>query len=551
MIPLTLHIRTLLLGAVLTALVFGLALARSPAVALGKRPNIILIQTDDQAKSTFKGHFRGPNGKRQRIMPNMVRGIVQGGAEFRNYYAATPVCSPSRASLLTGQYPENSGLLRNSGIDGGWSGWQAIPAWENNVPVTMQRAGYRTSHFGKILNGYHRGTGRAEHVVPPGWDRWFTVSFVRSTPYYGYKVNNDGIVQGPFGDPRYIPGKRGTDPAACRSSTKRAPNGRRCLYLTDMVTRRALKEIRRHGRRGVRPFFMQIDFQAPHGDNRPPDGPAPPTRYAGSASRTKLPRPPSFNELDMSDKPAHLREAARRRLGPNKIHRLKKYYQRYVESLRGVDDGVGEILKTLRKTGQLDNTYIFYLTDHGLFFGEHRFDQAKFLPYDPAAKVGMAVRGPGVRPGTKVNEIVGNIDVPATVLRLGGANPQYQVDGRPLKRFWRNPWQSTRRPFQISLFGVNEPGDLVVNRASAVTSNKAPAISYRGFRVGPYKYIRYRNGERELYDLSRDPSELRNRIDRPAYAEVQRYMRSHLAQVTECRGEECRAELPPWPLPGE
>jgi len=538
------QIHRLALGAALALLLLGLALARSPAVAAAQRPNFVVIQTDDQNASTLKGHYRNRAGAYHRIMPNTLDGIVRSGAEFRNHYASSPVCSPSRASLLTGQYPHSSGLLRNDGPFGGWTGWQALPAWRHNVPVALNRAGYRTAHFGKLINGYYDGPNRrVDRTVPPGWDRWFTTAFMPGARYYGYEVNDDGRAVGPIGNRNYRMGGPGVDPASCTAAKLLAGPGRgRCKHLTDVMTKAAIREIRTSGRR---PFLLQIDYQAPHGDVRPPSGPTPLTRHAGSAARTPLPRTASFNEADMSDKPAFLREAAGRQLGPRAINRLTRYYRRYVEALRGVDDGVGAILKALRETGQLKNTYVFYLSDHGLFFGQHRFNQAKFLPYDDASKVAMAVRGPGIPAATKVNELTGNIDVPATLLRLSGVEPGYAVDGRPLGRFWRNPERRTRRPFEISLF-VGD--DAAPNRAAV--SGRAPAVNYRGFRVGPYKYIRYRNGARELYDLSRDPEELNNRIDKPRYAEVERYMASHLQRVISCGGASCREELPPWPSPG-
>lgn len=199
---------------------------------------------------------------------------------------------------------------------------------------------------------------------------------------------------------------------------------------------------------------------------------------------------------------------------------------------------------------------MFVLSDHGVYFGEHRFSRAKFLPYDAAARVAMAVRGPGIPAGTKVREVVGNIDVPATVLRLAGIQARYEVDGRPLGRFWRNPGERTRRPYEISLFvDTDDPGaGAGRDRRSeppddAAASARAPAVNYRGFRVGPYKYVRYRNGARELYDLERDPWELRNRIDSARYADVRSYMARHLREVLDCQGESCRRELPPWPAP--
>ncbi len=546
------QIRCLLLGVAFTLLLCGFALARAPEFAQAKRPNFIVIQTDDQSAATLKGLYRGKIGGFHRIMPNTLDGIVRSGAEFRNYYASSPVCSPSRASMLTGQYPHSSGLLRNDGPFGGWPGLQALPTWNHNVPLALNRAGYRTAHFGKLINGYYDNVnGRVDRTVPPGWDRWFTTAFMPGARYYGYEVNDDGRAVGPVGNPKYRLGGPGIDPASCTAARLRSGPGRgRCNHLTDVMTRAAVREIRtRHGR----PFFLQVDYQAPHGDVRPPAGPTPQTRHAGSAARTPLPRPANFNEADISDKPAFLKAAAGRPLNSREIRSQTHYYRRYVEALRGVDDGVGAIMKTLRETGKLKNTYVFFLSDHGLFFGEHRFSRAKFLPYDAAAKVAMAVRGPGIPAATKVNEVVGNIDVPATLLKLSGTTAGYQVDGRPLGRFWRNPDQRTRRPYEISLFVGDEASVEDGRPASAVggatASAKAPAVNYRGYRVGPYKFIQYRNGARELYDLKRDPWELRNRAGRPRYAEVERYMADHLVEVLTCRGGGCREELPPWPQP--
>jgi len=296
-----------------------------------------------------------------------------------------------------------------------------------------------------------------------------------------------------------------------------------------------VKEIRRDRNR---PLYLQVDYQAPHGDVAPPRGPQPATRDLDAAARTPLPRPPSFNERDFSDKPALIRGLAPEPMGRAAIRRLTFSYRRYVESLHSVDDGVGAIIRALRRTGKLRNTYVFLLSDHGLFLGEHRYDWGKFMPYEDAASPLMAVRGPGVRRGAVSREVVGNIDIPVTIMRLAGARPDYRVDGRPLWRYWRNPELRTLRPFAITINsqkGVEE---------RATVSAHAPALRYRGYRVGPYKYIRYDQGGEELYDLAEDPDEMNNRADSPGYAGVLAYMRAHLDEVMTCRGASCRRNLP-------
>ncbi|MCB0827884.1 MAG: sulfatase [Solirubrobacterales bacterium] len=535
------QISRLLFGAAIAALPLAAAIGREPSAARAERPNIVVIETDDQSARTMKASYRGNSGGYKKVMPNTLREIVRAGTEFRDYYATSPLCSPSRASLLSGQYPHNSGLVSNEGALGGWTGWQNLPIAENNVPVALQRAGYRTSHFGKFINDYFDDVaGRVDQTVPLGWDRWFTTAFAPGTHYYGYRVNDNGYAIGPIGNPDYRSRGRTVDSKKCTAEPLwKQDHGKRCTYLNDVMTRAAVKELRR---RSDSPFFLQIDYQAPHGDVRKPKGPQPATRHRGSAARTPLPKPPSFNEVDFSDKPKSIQAAAPQRLGGAQVSNLTGYYRRYLESLRSVDDGVGEIVKALKKTGRLNNTYIFFLSDHGYFFGEQRFTAGKFLPYDASSKVAMAVRGPDVPSGQKSFEVTGNIDLPATVLKLAGAKPGYRVDGRSLRNFWRDPARTSSRPLGISLATS-------VPEADAAISVRAPALRYTGFRVGPYKYVSYQNGEVELYDLDRDPWEIRNVATDPAYAAVLEYMSSHLGQISDCRGSGCRQQLPPWPEP--
>lgn len=521
------------------------ALLGAPGIAQAARPNIIVIQTDDQNHRTVKSKYRGASGNFKRTMPHTLRKIFRKGTEFRNYYTATPVCSPSRASLLTGQYPHNHELTANQGPKGGWEGWQNLPLYERNVPVALRKSGYRTAHVGKFTNGYYDGRNdRVDLTVPPGWNRWFTTAYLPGTLYYGYRVNENGTVAGPFGNPGYGSHGPGIDSPRCtRDTLTNRLNGLECNYLPDVMTRRAVREIRN---KGSEPLFLSIDYQAPHGDIRPPEGPQPATRHIDSASRTPIPRPPNFNERDISDKSGLIRGHARNRLTREEIRHMAGAYRRGLESLRSVDDGVRAIFKTLRRTGELDNTYVFYLSDHGYFFGAHRFALAKFLPYEEASRVAMAVRGPGVPRGGDSREIVGNIDVPATILDLAGADPGYELDGRSLAPFWRDPARRTRRGYEVSM----ESGLVGEAKGRAGNSAAAPALRYKSLLAGPYKYIRFAGGQEELYDLGRDPYELENRAGKARYAEVRRYMREQLGRVVSCAGEECRENLPPWPEPG-
>ncbi|HMT04328.1 MAG: sulfatase [Solirubrobacterales bacterium] len=521
----------------------GVALLLGHAdAAPAARPNFVVIQTDDQNAATVRAKFRALDGSYRPVMPNTVRLLLNRGTEFTNHYASSPVCSPSRASLLSGQYPWNNGVLANEGPNGGWTGWQRHDIIEHNLPVTLASAGYRTAHFGKFTNSYFDEVNdRVDTTVPPGWSRWFTTAYMPGTRFYGYRLNVDGRPVGPVGNPGYRAEGRGTDPAGCdvRRLDRIWPAGP-CHYLTDVMTAAAVREIRQEKQR---PFYIQVDYQAPHGDVAAPRGPQPASRHLGTAARTPVPRQPSFNEADFSDKPPVIRNAAPRRMGSTEISALGRSYRSYIESLRAVDDGIGAIFQALEQSGRLSNTYVILTSDHGMFLGEHRFDWGKFLPYEDSSSVMTAVRGPGVSRGARSGELTANIDIPVTVMDLAGAKPDYPVDGRSMEPFWRNPSRKTNRPVAIAI-------DSRQTRANASISARAPALRYRGFRIGRYKYIRYDDGGEELYDLARDPDEMNNRFRSPAYSGVLAYMRENLGLVTGCAATTCREGLKAPPGPG-
>lgn len=528
-------LRSLAVGSLATAALIGL-----PGLARASRPNIVVIQTDDQDVASVKAKFRDKSGRQRLVMPNTVREIYGTGTAFTNYYAS-PLCSPSRASLLTGLYPHNSGLEGNSGSNGGWTGYQLSPSYTANMPLALQRSGYRTTHIGKFQNGYFDlANHRVDTTVPPGWDNWFTNSYVIGTKYYGYRVSHNGAATGPVGNGRYRLNGPGIDSKRCSARLIVEPlHGRKCRYLTDVMSRQAVKEIRRkHGS----PFYLQVDLQGPHYDVKRPIGPQPATRHLGSADRTPLPHPSGFNEVDISDKPEVIQARTPDRMDKGEIKRLTGAYRTTLESLRSVDDGVGAIIETLRKTHRLKNTYVVFVSDNGEFHGEHRFSSGKFLPYEPATHVPLAIRGPGIPARGRSPEVTANVDLTATALDLAGVSPEYEIDGRSLAPYWQNTALTSRRPVELSLGIGAGPGD-------ATVSARASAINFSGYRIGPYKYIRYAGGQTEIYDLARDPGELDNRIDSPAYAAVRAYLEEHFAAVTGCAGASCRAELPAWPEP--
>ncbi len=275
-----------------------LALRPDPAGA-APRPNFVVIQTDDQPIEQFQGRWRDYLDRKRQIMPNTMRLVKGEGIEFSRYITPYPICAPSRASLLSGNYAHNHRVLRVGGESGGWDAYRSNPIFEENLPVWLQRAGYRTLHFGKFINFYGGLDEPAEAGVPPGWDRWVSDATDNSTrQFYGYTQNIDGRIAGPFGSIDYSPWS-GKDQVGCPWLGLG-----RCDYHSDSMSRQAVAAIEKSGRR---PFYLQIDYHAPHGDKTPPIGPEPAVRHYRSALGTPSRKPVGFNELDVSDKPEAIR----------------------------------------------------------------------------------------------------------------------------------------------------------------------------------------------------------------------------------------------------
>ncbi len=541
------RLRALLLLAGIASALLAAALGRSAELAHG-RPNIVVIQTDDQTVRMLHSKFVGPRGRSHLTMPNTQRLIADQGVEFTNYYSTIPVCSPSRSALLTGQYGHTSGLVRNVGQLGGARGFAASEAWDGNLAVALRRKGYFTAHFGRFVNEYGNEAGYNQLPVPPGWAYWatdWTVDGPRR--FYGYKLNVNGRILGPFGSPHFE-AFRNKDRLNCPDG------GLTCNYHTDQITTRALRVIRNAPKR---PIYVQIDYQAPHGYADGGGRAEPASRHIGSASRTRLPRPPGFNEADISDKPPALRHGARR-LTRREIARTRERWQNELESLRAVDESVGRVVRTLKRTGRLGRTYIFFLGDNGAFFGEHRYAASKFLAFEPSTNVPLLVRGPGVKRNRRSAAIVSNVDIAPTIAHLARSPLLMEPDGRSIRPFLRLPKRPGRRAVVLESYrlpspalyrhlesrGVKVPGDLDAG-ASAVV----PALNFSAIRAGRYKYVDYEGGGRELYDLRLDPGEVSNRIHWPGYRRVVDVFERQMKWRRFCAGEICRKGTGKLPAP--
>ena len=456
------------------------AVGAPTAASAPKQPNIIVIMTDDQTVESM------------RVMKNVRHLLTDRGATFDSSYVSFSLCCPSRATFLTGQYAHNHRVLSNVPPFGGYGRLRG----RNTLPVWLEQAGYQTALVGKYLNGYG---DRKPREIPPGWTEWYGAVNHSAYRYYGYVMNENGKLV-----------KYGNGPMA---------------YQTDVYGRKAAQVIRRLAPEKA-PFFMWVTFLAPHiggppTRGRPPLTSLPARRYLGRFESTALPTPPSFNEADVSDKPAQVR--GRPALTAKKISDITERYQLGLESLLSVDDAVARIMDTLRQSGELDNTLVVFTSDNGFLQGEHRIPIGKIWPYEPSARVPLIMRGPGIPAGLHLRQTVANIDLAPTIADFAGVRPGLTEDGMSLKPLFADP-------------GVFWGRDLLHEGPL----NDQLQMKFSVIRTPRWVYTKRIAGGDELYDLQRDPDELTNLRSDPDSAGVRQSLESRLTALSACRGITCR-----------
>jgi arylsulfatase A-like enzyme len=303
------------------------------------------------------------------------------------------------------------------------------------------------------------------------------------------------------------------------------------------VTGRITNRLVRAERKSRKPFFIWWSVAAPHREDvavtlmgRPGADPRPPARYADEVKRLKLPRPPSFNEADFADKPSNMRNSAPL-MTDEQIAQLELDYQGRIGSLWAVDDGVARLVRTLRRTGQLENTLIVFLSDNGWMQGEHRVTGDKFLPYEESLRIPLIVRGPGVPAGRTVRGQVANIDLAPTLVDVANARAGRKMDGISLLPAIRNPRKHPQRAIQIEALDPLFRDPVPVNQWDR---------PYSGVRTDRYTYVVWtETGEKELYDRRKDPHQLTNVAGESAYARVEARLARKLRQLDGCKGAAC------------
>jgi N-acetylglucosamine-6-sulfatase len=450
-----------------------------------------------------------------RFMPN-VQGLLKAkGRTFTNAFNVYPLCCPSRATIQRGQYAHNTQVFgngQNMGNNGGYPAFDSRDLEKSTVATWLDTVGYRTIYFGKYMNGF-----TSQDAKPPGWDV--------------------------FGTPT-VPSQVG--------ETK-----------TATTANRAMSQLRQDVPK-AEPVFLQVGFDAPHVPNDYE------SQYSTMFVGERVPRVPSFDEQDVSDKPRYIREdkpPLSQQQDPyvhnlcqdNEVNAIEQNDCEYVRQLRNlqtVDHFIKEMTDYLAAQGELSNTYIVYYPDNGNHWGEHRIDYGKMTPYETDTGFPLMIRGPTIPEATTSNKLIGNHDIAPTFAQIAGASSPSFVDGRSFLRI-ADADQSNDTPWRTGLYVERR------YKPEWPLPSKEASDQY----VPPYEAVREENllyvhhlddpwtaandpGFREFYDLSTDPYELRNLV---YYGEVPQAtldrLEARLLRLRGCKAEACRAAEDDTPLP--
>ncbi|MFC7497004.1 MULTISPECIES: sulfatase [unclassified Nocardioides] len=516
---------------VMTGISSPVSSARPAIVAAAEdRPNILVVTVDDMREDELA------------YMPQTRALLGDEGVQFVNSFSPYPLCCPARSSFLTGLYTHNHRV------------WSHEEPWgfkvlrdDETLPVWLQRAGYRTHFLGKYLNGYGAqpapdgSSDNSRTYIPPGWSDW------------------RGAIDGGLGAGH--PKDGGTYRFF---NTTLNDNGEFYLepgvYQTD-VFGGLTEDIITEEAGDARPFFAWVNYVAPHhGNPREPDDPGPITRDDGKVtqfSTTARPAsvrgrfddvltkaPGAAGEDDVSDKPVFIRDLPP--LNAAEQAGLLETARQRAEAISLVDDEVARTVAALKRTGQLENTILAFTSDNGYFLGEHRIRQGKILPYDPALRVPLLIRGPGIPAGEVRHDPFTSIDFAPTILAAAETSVDWPLNGAnllPVARGGDTGWKRavlTETGPRGTIATLDESGPQLHPRDPGPT-----ALRYsQGVRTKRYLYVEHASGDVELYDLHHDPNQLDNVAGDEPYAEDQAALATTLDQLRNCRGGACRAPIP-------
>jgi N-acetylglucosamine-6-sulfatase len=438
-------------------------------------PNIVFILVDDMRWDEVRAA-----GHPFIDTPHMDR-LAREGARFLNAFATTPLCSPSRASFLTGQYAHTNGIIDNTARPS-----HALPVF----PLELRRAGYQTAFLGK----WHMGNDDSPR---PGFSHWV-----------GMRGQGEAL-----------------DPMLNVDGTRVATSG----YTTDVLTDYVERFIQRSrdgpflvylAHKAIHPNIVQRDDGSTGSVPGQPGGFVAAPRHRGRYAGRTMPRRANAFKPPL-DKPALLRQIDDLPPLGRETATTDEEIRGRIEMLLAVDDSLGRILDTLARIGALDNTVVILTSDHGYFYGEHGLSEERRLAYEEAIRIPLLVRYPPlVRAGSTPGEMVLSLDIAPTLVELAGLAPSDALQGRSLVPIFRSEARNWRTSFLVEYFS-----DTVFPRIRN--------MGYVAARTARHKYIRYLELDNmdELYDLEADPYEERNLIGVPAARQARDEMHAEIGRL--------------------
>lgn len=437
------------------------------------RPNFVVILVDD-----LRWDELGCTGHPFVRTPHIDR-IAREGARFRNAFCTTPLCSPSRANLLTGQYTHRHGILDNTNRS-------EQSHRLRTFPLVLQENGYETAYVGK----WHMGN---DDSARPGFDHWAGLE--------GQGTSFDPVIN------------------------ENGSRSRHEGHTTDVLNAKAAEFVSRDR---DRPFCLYLAHKALHPELVQRDdgsisdpGAArflPARRHETLYDDAPIPRRRN-TAADLSGKPALLRKIE----GVPPLGRdtgtSDETVRDRLRMLAGIDEGLGLLFEALERSGQLENTVIIFTSDHGYWYGEHGLSVERRLPYEEGIRIPLLVRfPPGIEAGRLVDEFALTIDLAPTVLDFAGIPMESGFDGRSLV------------PLLAGEAPANWRTSFVIEYNSDTVFPRMHRMGYRAIRTQRWKYIRYQDleGMDELYDLAADPYEMENRVGDPETAEIRKTLSSQL-----------------------
>ncbi len=470
------------------------------------RPNIILINLDDADVDLFSDKILDD------YLPN-IKQLAKSGLSFTNFHVTTPLCGPSRACLMRGQHAHRTGIKTNvesgalnNGYSGSYTLFKKLGYEKENLGVWMHRAGYRTMMIGKYSHG------RMNPVGIPGWDDLF-ICFggnYYSTARYSTRLP-EKLRRGPTRADEYrtvVEAKEAVGMIEEHAQRIRANQdagakdaGAKDAGAKDASANQNAKSSRRRrvtSTPAAQPFFLYMAPLAPH-------LPAGKTemieeQYKDFAKGLRLESTPDLNESDMSDKPKHLQLAKFKNVEVATMH---EEHRKRLATIKSIDDLLAKLMDSLKANGFDKNTYIFFTSDHGYQLGHNRMI-AKKMPFHRSTVVPMFVVGPGIKAGA-TDHLMAHIDLVPTFLELAGGKAPIDFDGKSLVPLLKDPESIPLDDFRSEL--------LIQNWEEKGQVGTYVFATYASMRTSKQIYVEWANGEREFYDLEKDPYQLENKIN--------------------------------------